>query len=246
MTIPGYDFYRDQVPGIDRTIGAGGDTPHQAIRGYTAKHYKRLYKSPREIALILDKTLRAGYGVLEIGTVLAIDENNNNQLVPYTPDSISTTDVSRVFLLNDCDTADNFYVDMRESYKLAVGDNIVLTDSDGAYETEEIDAIDRTSSDVKAKITLTAATAGTFEISKDANCYIEASDDGDSNKCSTAAYILDMEVDTGAGARAEGGLGSVLVPAGNAIIYKDALPNIDSTAETSLGLTEDGAYYLVT
>src|SRR6056297_1820314 len=150
MTIPGYDFYRDRFPGINRTIGAAGNSPQQSIRGYTPVFYKRLYKSPREVALLLDKTIRSGYGVLEAGTVMAVDQNDTDQLVPYTPDSISTTDVSRVFLLTDCDASDNFYVDMLESYKLAVDDEITFTDSDGAYETETISAIDRTSYDNKA------------------------------------------------------------------------------------------------
>jgi len=244
MTIPGYDFYRDRFPGINRTIGAAGNSPQQSIRGYTPVFYKRLYKSPREVALLLDKTIRSGYGVLEAGTVMAVDQNDTDQLVPYTPDSISTTDVSRVFLLTDCDASDNFYVDMLESYKLAVDDEITFTDSDGAYETETISAIDRTSYDNKAKITLSAATAASFTIGKNANCYVKAADEADTNKTSDAAYILDMEVDTGAGEYAAGGLASVVLS--NAILYQDACVGMDSSAITDLGnVTSEGVYYIL-
>lgn len=246
MTIPGYDFYRDKVPGINRTIGPGGDTPHQSLRGYTTRIDKRLYHSRREIALILDKSFRSGYGVLEIGTVLAIDQNDTDKLVPYTPDSISLDDVSRVFLLTDCDTAASFWVDMMESYKLAVDDDIVITDTDGTYETVTINSIDRTTRSDRAQITLGGSTDNTFTIAKDANVYVKASTQASGNKCSVAEFILDMNVDTGAGVRAEGGLGAVLLPKGNAIVYRDAFTNIDSTAESSLGLTIHGAYYFVT
>lgn len=244
MTIPGYDVYRDRVPGINRTIGAAGNAPQQSIRGYTPLFQKRLYKSPREVALLLDKTLRSGYGVLEAGTVLAVDQNDTDQLVPYTPDTIGTTDVSRVFLMTDCDASDNFYVDMLESYKLAVGDTITLTDSDGTYESEDISAIDRSSYDNKAKITLDASTAATFTVARDANCYVKAADEADGNKRSDAAYILDMEVDTGAGQYAAGGLASVVLS--NAILYQDALVGMDSSAITDLGnVSSDGVYYIL-
>lgn len=244
MTIPGYDVYRDRVPGINRTVGAVGNSPQSSIRGYTPLFQKRLYKSPREVALLLDKTLRSGYGVLEAGTVLAVDQNDTDQLVPYTPDSISLTDVSRVFLQTDCDTSDNFYVDMLESYKLAEDDVITLTDSDGAYESETISAIDRTSYSNKAKITLEAATAGAFTVAKDANCYVKAADEADTNKTSDAAYILDMEVDTGAGEYSAGGLASVVLS--NAILYQDDCVGMDSTAITDLGnVSSDGIYYIL-
>lgn len=245
MAIPGYDVNRTKYPGLGRTAGGlGGAIPQQTITGYTVDVQKPLYKSPREVALLLDKTFRSGYGCLPKGTVVAKDENTD-KYVPYAPDSISDEDVARVFLLNDCDTADNFDVDLLESYKVASGETIILTDSDGTYEAATISNIDRTSSKIKATITLTGAVSGTFTTAKDANCYLKAEDSG-SGKRSKAKYILDMDVDTGAGEDAKGGLAAVLLS--NAILYKSAIPNIDSQAMTDLGnVSEDesGIYYVV-
>lgn len=244
MTIPGYDVYRDRVPGMNRTVGPAGDIPQQTIKGTTPMFFKRLYKSPREIAILTDKTFRGGYGVLEIGTVLAVDQNDTDLLVPYTPDTIGYEDVSRVFLQNDCTTADNFYVGLLESYKLNEGDIIVLTDTDGTYEQAEISTINRTdySQTGQALVTLTGATSNTFTVAKKGNCYVKAEDSA-SGKRSVAVYILDMEVDTGAGEDANGGLAAVLLQ--NALIYQADCPNMDSTAETDLGVTSEGIYYLV-
>lgn len=246
MTIPGYDFYRNQVPGINRTVGPAGDIPQQTLRGTTPFFRKRLYKSPREIALITDKTMRGGYGYLEIGTALAVDQNDTDLLVPYVPDTIGYEDVARVFLQNDCTAADNFYVELLESYKMAVGDTIVLTDTNGTYEDAEISAIDRSTYENlgRALVTLTGATTATFTVARKANCYVKAKDDSSSNKNSEAAYILDMEIDTGAGENANGANAPVLLS--NAIIYQADCPNMDSQAVTDLGnVTSDGVYYIL-
>lgn len=245
MTIPGYDVYRDRVPGINRTVGPAGDIPQQTIKGITPLFFKRLYKSPREIALLTDKTLRGGYGVLQIGTTLAVDQNDTDLLVPYVPDTIDYSDVARVFLQNDCTTADNFYVDLLESYKLDAGDIVVLTDTDGSYEQAEISTINRTdySQTGQALITLTGATSGTFTVAKKANCYVKAEDSA-SGKRSKAAYILDMEADTGAGEDANGANSTVLLS--NAVIYQADCPNMDAQAITDLGnVTSEGIYYIL-
>lgn len=240
----GYGVYRDRIPGLERTLGANGDIPQQTIKGYTARFEKRLYKSRRDVAILTDKTLRAGYGVIERGTVMAVDFNNSAQLVPYTPDTIAYTDISRVFLLSDLAAATTFLVDLLESYKLAVSDYVVLTDTDGTYETEQISAIDRTTYEEigQALITISQC-AGTFTVAKKACCWVKARDQADTNKCSLAKYILDMDVDTGAGPDAKGGLGGVIL--NNALIYKDACVGMDATAISSLGVVEEGIYYLI-
>jgi hypothetical protein len=243
MALPGYDTSKTRYPGIARTsAGLGGDIPQQNLTGWTAAFHKRLYKSPREVALLLDKTFKAGYGCLEIGTVLAEDQNSGN-LVPYAPDTISEEDVARVFLLNDVSSPfTSFDVDLLESYKLASGETIIITDTDGSYSQTAITGIDRTSSPRKATVTVNEVSAS-FSVSKLANAYVKA-EDAASGKRSKAKYILDMTVDTGAGADAEGGLGAVLLS--NAIVYKEDVPNMDSAAMTNLGnVSEDGGYYVV-
>lgn len=231
--------------GIDKsTAGLGGNIPQQNITGYTRLRQKQLYFSQRAIALLLDKTLRSGYGGLELGTVLAQDQNTD-KYVPYVPDTIDlAADVGRVPLLNDCTTADNFDVLMEQSYKLQTGDVIVLTDTDGSYEQATISDIDRDSYDYKATVTLSGATSGTFTVAKKANCYVKAEDVSGDNKASKAAFILDMNVDTGNGEDAEGALAPVLLS--NAIIYQASCVGMDSQAITDLGnVSSDGQYYIL-
>lgn len=231
--------------GIDKSsAGLGGNIPQQNIVGYTRLRQKQLYYSQRDIALIFDKTLRGGYGAIELGTVLAQDQNTD-KFVPYVPDSIDLDkDVGRVPLLNDCDTADNFDVLMEQSYKLSSGDTIVLTDSDGTYEQATISDIDRDSYDYKATVTLSGAVSGTFTTAKKANCYLQAQDVSGDNKASKAVFILDMNVDTGNDEYAAGALAPVLIS--NAIIYQAACVGMDSQAITDLGnVTSDGQFYIL-
>jgi len=249
MAIPGYDLNRDRYPGLDRTrAGLGGSVPQQTITGYTVFKEKRLYKSLRDIALLRDKTFRSGYGVLEIGTVLAVDLNGD--CYPYIPDTISLQDVGRVFLKQDAaDTQTDIVVDYYESFKLAVGDVIKITD-DGSttFENGTIDSIARDPATGLATITLDGNLTGAFAVSDDANIYLKGDGTGvavdAANKGSLAAYILDMEVDTGGGPVAKGGYGSVLMS--NAVIYQDACVGMDAQAITDLGnVSTDNPYYIL-
>lgn len=240
----GYGVYRDRIPGLGRTVGANGDIPQQTIKGYTPLFEKRLFKSRRDVAILTDKTFRAGYGVLEKGTVMAIDFNDTDKLVPYTPDTIAYTDISRVFLLNDLTASTTFMVDLLESYKLAASDYIVLCDTDGVYETEQISSIDRTTyEDIGQALVTISACAGTFTVAKKACCWVKARTQADTNKCSLAKYVLDMDIDTGAGSDAKGALGSVILS--NALIYQDGCVGMDATALSDLDFIEDGIYYLI-
>jgi len=245
MAIPGYEYDRVAYPGLGRTsAGMGGNTPQQTFTGYTKAIYEQLFKSPREVALLLDKTFRAGYGAVPIGTVMAEDQNTGN-LVPYTPDTISKDDPSRVFLLTDLTasgTSGEFDVEMIESYKLDAGDSIVLTDTDGSYEGATIDSIDRESSDIKATVTLDSAISGDFTTANSANAFLKA-EDADSGKRSKAKYVVDTIADTGAGEYAEGALGSVVLS--NAILRKKVVKGMDDTAMTDLGNVYDEYSYYV-
>ena len=62
---------------ISSRAGLGGDIP-QMNRMPEGRGSKPLFHSVRDIALILDKTVAAGYGVLRIGTVMAEDAFSKN------------------------------------------------------------------------------------------------------------------------------------------------------------------------
>lgn len=228
------------------TAGLGGQTPQQNMTGYTRLTRKEIFFSLREIALLIDKNVRGGFGALEAGQVMAKDENTD-YLVPYVPDTISEDDKGRVMLLQDCDTSDTVVIPLTESYRFTAGDEVVLTDSDGDFDLEEIDSIDRTSSKYRATITLKAATSNKHEVTKDACIYHKAYNAaGDAGKYCVARYILDQSILTGEGENASqiGAQTSVLLS--NAVIYSGECVSMDSQAITDLGnITEDGQYYIV-
>ncbi|MFT7880901.1 MAG: hypothetical protein ABXS91_10965 [Sulfurimonas sp.] len=224
------------------TGGLSGMAPQQNLTGYTRTRRKEIFYSLREIALLIQKTLRGGFGSLESGTVMA-QETTNDYLVPYVPDTIDQDDVGRAMLIQDCSTSDEVDLLIADSYRFEAGDAVVLTDTDGTYETAEVSSIDRTTYNYKAVITLTGATSNNFTTAKSACIYHKA---GTSSKYSTAKYILDQDIFTGddKNVETEGGLTSVLLS--NAVLYSGEIVGMDSQAKSDLGnVTEDGQFYIV-
>ncbi len=240
MALPGYD--NKSVPGIDRTnAGLGGHIPQQTITGYTTRFYEQLFHSVRDIALLLDKTFRAGYGCLPIGTVVAKD-SNTDKMIPFTSSNtgeISQEDPGRVFLLTDLTsggTSGEFDVEMLESYKLDAGDTIQVMDSDTGTEEATIASIDRDSSNIKATVTLNSGVSGNFTTANNANVFLKGGD--------TAVYIADADTDTGAGEYAKGAVGSVVLS--NAILNKSVVKGMKGSATSDLGnVSTDGTYYVL-
>lgn len=112
-----------------------GSTP-QINRSGITPGIKPLFHSVRDIALILDKTVKAGYGVLKVGTLMAIN-SADSKLIPY-PQANANENLTnaKAYLadsLTDADTS--LFVNIDESYKFAVGDSLIL-DGSGAGTTE--------------------------------------------------------------------------------------------------------------
>lgn len=213
-----------------------------------AKDYKRLYYSDRAIALILEKTIQAGYGLLEAGTVMAENlsaAGGDGKLVPYNPATITGAEVApaRAYIVQDTHiTTPEVYVTLDDSYKMAVGDDLIIADDDTAAENlGAISAIDRTTYTHMAKITATTNIGGVaFTTADFAHVYIEA---GAGSTFSTAVAILDKAVETGTGASALGAFGVIVVS--NAILYTGSLVNADSAAKTSLGTADNGRFTIL-
>lgn len=210
---------------------------------------KALFHSVRDIALIIDKVAQAGYGYLKAGTVMAINLSAAGalgQLVPYVPIStgvalgaVSAIGIAPVVLNS---IASHVYVSLEDSYKFVVGDELILdNDSDeGPTTTGAITAIDRTTSTLYADITTTTAFShGNYTVAKKAYAHVVT---GVSGEYTTAAYILDADIDTGAGAEAAGALCSVVVS--NAILYKNNMTNLTAAAIASLGVV-DGRFFIL-
>ena len=70
----------------------GRDTPH--VTWGTQKDYRKVYFSTQDAELKLPITVRKGYGVLEMGTAMAIDTSNGGahkgKYFPYDPSATIT------------------------------------------------------------------------------------------------------------------------------------------------------------
>ena len=210
---------------------------------------KALFHSVRDIALILDKTVSAGYGYLKAGTVMAINISTGGaggygKLVPFVPLSgdvvlggVSSIGISPVVLNS---ITDHVYVSLEDSYKYEVGDFLWAdNDSDeGPISGGVISDIDRTTSTLYADITVASLTAANVTVAKKAYVYTMAGASGNNE----AAYILDKDVDTGVGEEALGALTSVVVS--NCILYKNSLYNLTAAAQTDLGVV-DGRFFIM-
>jgi len=209
---------------------------------------KALFHSVRDIALILDKTAQAGYGYLKAGTVMSVncsDAGGVGKLLPYVPisSSVALGEVSAIGIapvVLDC-TAGHIFVSIADSYKFEIGDDIYLDNGsdEGPVAAAAITDIDRTTSTIYADITTTTFSHGDFTVAKKAYAHVKA---GASGEYTTAAYILDKDIDTGVGAEALGALTSVVVS--NCILYKNACYNLTAAAIASLGVV-DGRFFIM-
>jgi len=229
---------------ITTRAGLGGDIP-QMNRGPEGLGIKPLFHSVRDIALVLDKTVQPGFGVLRTGTMLARN-SVTGKLVPYITDDHTDGNIGRSYAVSDIGNG-AVAVNLRkeDSYKMAVGDNLILVrDNAGSPEYHDCGAIvsiDRDTSPVLAVVTFTtAAPNADFTGANGANCYVKS---GDSGKFSTCVYVLDKDIDTGSGVDAKGANTSVVL--NNAILYLATLVNYDASALSDLGAMEDGRFLIL-
>jgi len=211
---------------------------------------KALFHSVRDIALILDKTVQAGYGYLKAGTVMAVNGSavgGRGNLVPYVPLSHDTrlgtlAAIGIAPFVKDGLTS-HVYVSIDDSYKFVVGDELALdnVDNAGPVTTGAIISFDRATSTLWADITVTTAyTATEITLAHTAYARVVTHADGE---LTAAVYILDKDVDTGVGATALGALTSVVVS--NCILYKNSLYNLTDEAITDLGGVVDGHFFIM-
>ena len=178
------------------------------------------------------------------GTVMAT-ETVNGDLVPYAPAVASATDQARAFLTSDVSAAaTTLKVPIADSYKFAVGDEIVMHEPDAGTPTYDdcgaITAIDVTTYPGIAEITFTNALANPGTVANGANIYHKTAA---ASPYSAASFICDQDVFTGSEDTAMGANTSVVIS--NAILYKSALVGYDSAAATALGIVEDGNHAIL-
>lgn len=218
-------------------VGQGGSTA-QFNTGGMVPGVKALFHSPREIALIKDKTIKPGFGVVKAGTVMAVDTLSGD-LVPCANTLVTQADAGRVYLAGSVTAAAIVLVPLAQSYRFAVGDVVVIGDNVPAYtDGGAITAIDRETYPGLAEITFTNNATATM--ANEANIYHKA---GAAGKYSDAVWINDQDVFTGDDAQAAGANTSVVIS--NAVLYLNALIGYDAAAATALGGVTDGAHVIL-
>jgi hypothetical protein len=126
-------------------------------------------------------------------------------------------------------------VTIDDSYRFAIGDDIIICDSDLEANSDNggaIISIDRTTYTNFAVITFTTNTGDTFTTAKFAHAMHEG--------CFDAVGILEKSVDTGVGVNAKGALATMIL--GNCVLYSGMLLNFDSGAATDLSGSTIGQY----
>ena len=220
----------------------GKDIPNMTYG--TQEDYRRLYFSEPTAALKVPVTIQAGFGVLKMGTVMAENGSaagNDGKLIPYDPTlTITGTENApgRAYLVANSGGAYTVNVTIEDSYKFAVGDDIIIVDSDleGAAENlGAITAIDRTTYASYAVITFTTSLSDTFTTAKFAYVVCEG--------YNTAVGVLEKSVDTGKGSTADGALGALILS--NAVLYKGVLLNMDAGALTDLSAAHRGQFTVI-
>lgn len=223
---------------------AGRDIP--SLTYGAQSEYKRLYYSEPNAALKVQVTLQAGFGLVSSGTALAKNLSASGgigKVVPYNPTTFTGAEAhpGRSYLVADSgSTASDLYVTINDSYKFGVGDDCIVNDNTTAAENlGAITAIDRTTEQHRAKITVTTATGGTsFTTARKAYLCVEAGDS--SNNYSDCVGIIEKTVDTGTGTDAKGAVAVMIL--GNAVLYTGGLTNIDSAARTDISASTYGQF----
>jgi len=225
-----------------------GDIPY--VQHGMQEDLKALYYSDPNAALKVPVTLAAGYGVIRKGTALAKNlsaSGNAGLLVPYNPTTFAASgsawEPGRIYLVADLGSSANvLYVGLEDSYRLIVGDDLIVNDNDSSAENlGAITAIDRTTYSHMAKVTTTTTTSGTFGTSAYAHVLVEAGTSG--NNYSDCVGILEKTVDTGVGSKAKGAVATLIL--GNCVLYYGMLTNMDSAAQTDLSAATFGQYLYI-
>lgn len=231
----------------------GNGSIPQLNTGAQSPGSRALFYSVRDIALILDKTVKAGYGVLRAGTLMSVvagetDAADYGKLVPYAMTNASAVQSggnAKAYLAQDYDTGTTTCeVTNEESYKLTLGDHIIFgATGETSLTGGEITGLARSATTGICTITHTAVASAVFTVAGGGYVIAKAAA---AAPFSTAVYVLDQDVDSGVGADAAGALTSVVVS--NAILYKAVLDGINGETAgytTDMGGVADGRFVIL-
>ena len=203
-----------------------------------------IYHSDREKALIIDRALAKGFGVVKAGTVLS--KASNGELFPYPgTDHLSVTAKGRAFAVADIASGvDYIDVPLSQIGAFEVGKNVFLVRNNGGapayHDGGAITAVNLTQGTWFGRVTFTTVTADAlFTVANAANIYLSG---GAFTGGLKANCILDIDVDTG---EADGVGAPVSILLSNAVLYKNRLTGLDTAAITDLAVIVDDPYVIV-
>jgi len=206
------------------TAGRVGNVPQVNLTGYHREVQKRLFYSRREQALILEKTVRGGFGNLEMGQVMTT-VHGVDYIVPYGAGGQSA------IASNAASGQKKILLPLTEYAKFAAGENITIVDNN-ANENKIVDTAE-VSGEYFA-VTTTVNLSNSYTVAEDA--YIK-------HRAGANLYVMDQDIDCGVENQLEGALTSVVIS--NAVLYQDAVIGMDSDALTFLNGLEDGVFYVI-
>lgn len=188
---------------------------------------------PNDSTMYASIKMKAGYGLVEQGTVVA--EDANGEFVPYVKTTYSDDVATSPVLASVAEEATTLTVTEAEGGKYAVGDTIVIANTTPAYQDLGAITAKSTTNGITTITFTTAAASAVFTTTLSAHIYVKT---GTSGKYSTAVAIIDKPVDTGYGSSAKGAQCSAVLS--NAILFASPLFNLDTAAKTSLGVVVFG------
>lgn len=204
-----------------------------------------IYHSDREKALIIDRVLTKGFGIVKAGTVLS-KAYATGELFPYPgTDHLSTTAPGRAFAVANIASGANYIdVPLSQIGPFAVGKSVFLVRNNASapayHDGGLITAVNLTQGTWFGRVTFTTALGDAlFTVANSANVYLSG---GAFTGGLKANCILDIDVDTGL---ADGVGAPVSILLSNAVLYKNRLTTMDDGAITDLGVIDDAPYIIV-
>ena len=199
-----------------------------------------LFHSRREQALIVDRFLGKGFGIVKGGVVLSRTVGGKYFVYPTT-DHL-TLHVARAFGIADIADAQNYIdVPLSQINFMEVGDPVFLVRNNAGapdyHDGGAITAINLEQGSYYGRVTFTNAVSGAnFTVANAVNVYLSG---GAFTGGLKANCILDIDVDTGGADGVGAGISAVY---SNAVLYSAYVEGLDTAAATDLGAVVDAPY----
>lgn len=176
-----------------------GERP-QINMGRRVPGIQPFYRTDANNGLLLDMTIRFGYGRLSRGTILGIVEGNTYDMVPVAT-IMANTDIDGaqlgtcVLTANASTAATAATVSVEDAAKFLVGDHVILNMDNSGLDPFDGGAITAVNYDTGV-ITFTNALDADYTIAKNA-CLYHHTGGASAKQYVKAVCILDRDVDTG-------------------------------------------------